>query len=61
VWNLWKFRNNVILRDKTFEVDEVFTLVQVKTWNWILKRNAKAKFMFSDWCFNQTLCLKSII
>jgi len=40
-----------------FEADEVLTSVQVKTWNWILRRNAKAKFTFSNWYFNPTLYL----
>jgi len=49
-------KNNVIFRNKMFKVDEV---LQVKIWTWILWKNIKTKFIFSNWCFNLTLCLKA--
>ena len=39
--------NNAIFRSKVFEANEVFTY-RSRLWNWILGRNAKAKFTFSD-------------
>jgi len=45
---IYKPINNIIFKDKTFEADKVFILVQNKTWNWILRGMPKlnSRFVF---------------
>ena len=35
------------------DADEVFTLAQLKSWSWIVYKNPKALFSYSDWCLSQ--------
>jgi len=31
MWNIWKARNNVVLRNKIFDIEEVFVVSQINT------------------------------
>jgi len=42
------------------DADEVFTLAQHKSWSWIVYKNPKALFSYSDWCLCPTMCLQSL-
>jgi len=58
IWSIWNQRNNIIFRNAKVDVEEMFSLAQVKTWVWIIKKYPRASFSYSDWCLCPTTCLK---
>jgi len=35
IWSIWDQMNNIIFRNVKVDVEEIFSLTQVKTWAWI--------------------------
>jgi len=60
LWGIWIHRNNYIFRNSKIDSEEVFTLVQIKSWAWITSKYPKAFFSYSDWYLSPITCLKSM-
>ena len=59
IGEIWKKRNNILLRNATVDPLKNFVLSQVKTWSWITGKESTT-FAYYYWCIILITCLKSI-
>jgi len=61
VSEIWSHRNKVVFRGGIVDVEEIFSLAQLKGWLWI-KYNLKCNSVsYSDWHFSPIKCLLSVV
>jgi len=52
IWSIWKYRNDIILKNKSCVVLEIFALVQVKSWIVIKTKFREVSLNYSDRCID---------
>jgi len=58
IWSIWKHRNDIIFKDKSCDVLEIFALAQVKSWVVIKAKYREVLFSYSDWCIDPIQCIR---
>jgi len=48
IGEIWNYRNMVIFKNGCIDLVEVFTVVQRKTWSWIMVKEKVVGFSYSD-------------
>jgi len=57
VWYVWKHKNDIIFKNRKCDIQEVFVLVQVKSWTVIRAKYNKVSFTFSNWYLDPLMCM----
>ena len=57
IWCLWKHRNEIVFNQAKVDASEIFSLVQVQSWNWLKNKVLRVYFSFSDWVQSSTTCI----
>jgi len=60
VTEIWNHKIFIIFKRGVADASEVFALVQVKVWFWILVKNRSALFSFSNWCLEPIVCMRMV-
>ena len=50
-------KNKVILKGGVVGVSKVFTLIQLKSWLWVVSKVPSAVFSYSEWCLDPLACM----
>jgi len=58
VSEIWNHRNRVVFENGRVDLVEVFTVVQRKTWSWVIVTEKSAVFSYSDWCLKPLCCMR---
>ena len=57
---LWIHMNYVIFNRGVADASEMFALVQVNVWSWILVKSRSAWFSYSNWCLEPLVCMRMV-
>jgi len=49
VWTLWNHRNNIIFRNGIPDPKEIFSLTQVRVWEWLKNKMTNINFVVKIW------------
>lgn len=60
VSEIWNYRNKVVFKGEVMDVDEIFTLAQLKDWLWMKHKVMRITFSYLDWHFSPVKCLQSL-
>ncbi|XP_068472094.1 uncharacterized protein [Phaseolus vulgaris] len=58
VSEIWNHRNMVVFENGRVDLVEVFTVVQRKTWSWVIVKEKLTTFSYSDWCLEPHCCMR---
>jgi len=58
IGEIWNHRNMMVFKNECVDLVEVFTVVQRKTWSWIMVKERLVDFSYSDWCLEPLCCMK---
>lgn len=58
VWEIWKQRDEVVFNNALVDGVEIFSLAQLKGWQWAKLKNFGISFSLLDWLMFPEQCLK---
>ena len=56
---IWEQRNSIIFKQKIADAEEIFLVVQLRSWLWLKHRAGPFNYAFSDWHLNPIIYIKS--
>jgi len=60
VAELWNHRNRKIFKNGRTDYIEIFTMVQLKVWSWMLSKIHSVGFSYSNWCLEPLVCMRFV-
>jgi len=60
IWNTWSHRNRVVFRKEKVDVEEIFTMAQLRVWTWIKHKSPIVKFSYVEWLQCPIECIRSV-
>ncbi|GKU86426.1 hypothetical protein SLEP1_g954 [Rubroshorea leprosula] len=59
-WTIWYFKNGIVFNKLNWKENNIYGLIQAKTFCWIKGKSKSAVFSFGDWCQFPNLCADGI-
>jgi len=56
---IWDQRNEIVFKQEVVDVEEIFQMVQLKSWLWLKHRAHAFSYSFADWVMNPLICIRS--
>ncbi|XP_057458630.1 uncharacterized protein LOC130749311 isoform X2 [Lotus japonicus] len=60
IWTVWNGRNNLVFREVEMEIERLFEMVQICSWNWITAGLQGFSSSFFEWVSNPIQCIKPV-
>jgi len=52
VSEIWSLKDKIIIKGGVVDGSEVFALIQLKVWSWVVSKVSLTCFSYSDWCLD---------
>ena len=56
---IWEQMNSIVFKQWVVDVEEIFQMVQLKSWLWLKHRGRSFSYSFVDWVLNPLICIRS--
>jgi len=56
---IWEHRNSIVFKQGVVDVEEIFQMVQVKSWQWLKHKGQPFNYSLVDWVLNLLICIRS--